>query len=76
MRKLVGAGGAVAAEHALQKALRLVDVPSLAQFCHALGITGAAACKFNVVNLVVCVYVKGYLAGTRPLCNVRKHKSV
>lgn len=76
LRKLVGAGGAVAAEHAAQNALKLVYVAALGKFCHALRVARAAACKFYVVNFVLAVHVEADRARACSLGFVSKHKSV
>lgn len=73
LRKLVGAGGAVAAEHAAQNALKLVYVAALGKFCHALRVARAAACKFYVVNFVLAVHVEADRARACSLCFVSKH---
>ena len=58
VRKLVGAGGAVAADNAFQDSFNLVYISAFAKFCHALRVAAAAAMELNAAQFVLFVHFK------------------
>lgn len=73
MGELVGAGGVVSANNALQKFFYLVDVFTFYKSCNALQIAVTAADKFKIMYKPVVIDVENYLSRTRSRSKVSKH---